>query len=53
MKKYFYSWIFKKLYNRILNIEQKYFREGNIETSNYCIRLQNLLNYFKEEIIGE
>lgn len=53
MRKHFYSWIFKKLYHRILNIEQKYFREGNMETSNDCIRLQNLLNYFKEEIIGE
>lgn len=53
MKRLFYRWIWKKIYFRILNIEQKYYRNGNMQTSNDCIRLENLMNYFKSEIIGE
>lgn len=41
------------VYTKILNIEQDYFRTGNIEASNDCIRLQNLMNYFKEKICNE
>lgn len=41
---------FKTVYNKICNIEQSYFCNGNQEASNDCIRLQNLLNYFKDEI---
>lgn len=52
MKRKFYMWIWKKIYLKVCNIEQKYFTSGNLETSNDCIRLENLLNYFKEEIIN-
>lgn len=44
---------FKTVYNKVLNIEQNYFYSGNKEASNDCIRLENLLNYFKDEICDE
>lgn len=51
MKNKFYSWLFKKLYFRVIKIEQQYFHKGNLNMSNECIRLQNLMNYLKEELI--
>lgn len=51
MKNKFYSWLFKKLYFRVIKIEQQYFHKGDFNMSNECIRLQNLMNYLKEELI--
>ena len=51
MKNKFYSWLFKKLHFRAIKIEQQYFDKGNLNMSNECIRLQNLMNYLKEELI--
>ena len=45
--------MWKKIYIRVLCVEQKYYRKGDMESSNDCIRLENLMNYFKDEIIGE
>lgn len=53
MRKLLYRWMWKKIYMRVLCIEQKYYRKGYMEESNDCIRLENLMNYFKDEIIGE
>lgn len=44
---------FDTVYKKVLNIEQEYFRKGNLEASNNCIRLENLLNYFKDEICNQ
>ena len=53
MRRLFYRWIWEKIYRRVLCIEQQYFFKGNMDASNDCIRLENLMNYFKDEIIGE
>lgn len=41
---------FDTVYKKVLDIEHRYFLDGNIDAVNDCIRLENLLNYFKEEI---
>ena len=41
------------IYNKILNLEKKYTNERNIESVKDCIRLENLLQYFKEELQSE
>ncbi len=46
-----YKWMFKKIYFRICNIEQGFFTAGYTDRSNDCIRLENLLNKYKEYII--
>ena len=51
MKKKFYKWLFKKFYFRALRIENKYSREGNMQMINECIKLQNQLNFLKDELI--
>ena len=53
MRKLLYRWMWKKIYRRVLCVEQKHFRKGSMDTANDCIRLENLMNYFKDEIIGE
>ena len=53
MSKLLYRWMWKKIYIRVLNIEKYYFCRGDMDTTNDCIRLENLMNYFKDEIIGE
>lgn len=41
---------FDIVYKKVMDIEQEYFWKGNREASNDCIRLENLLNQFKDEI---
>ena len=42
------------IYNKILNLEKKYAKvDGDMENVNRCIRLENLLQYFKEELQAE
>ena len=41
------------IYNKILNLEKKYVNDGNTESVNDCIKLENLLQYFKEELQGK
>lgn len=53
MRKLLYRWIWKKIYRRVLKIERYCIKQGDMETANDCIRLENLMNYFKDEIIGE
>lgn len=40
----------KIIYNKVCDIEKKYSDCGNIESVNDCIKLENLLQYFKEEL---
>lgn len=51
VKRKLYKWMFKKIYFRICNIEQDFFMAGDMDRSNDCIRLENLLNKYKEYII--
>ena len=53
MRKLLYRWMWKKIYRRVVSIEQQYWRKENMDTANDCIRLENLMNYFKDEIIVE
>lgn len=53
MSKLLYRWMWEKIYRKVLCIERQYFIKGNMDTANDCIRLENLMNYFKDEIIGE
>lgn len=38
------------VYEKILDIEKDYALDGNIEAVNDCIKLENLMNYFKDDI---
>lgn len=51
MKKRLYAWLWKKLYARALNLEQMYFCKGYYDMSNEYIKLQNLMQFLKEELI--
>lgn len=42
------SW--KTVYDKVLKLEEEYAESGDIENVNHCIRLQNLMQYFKEEL---
>ena len=42
---------FDAVYNSILQIEKQYSNKKRIETVNDCIRLENLLQYFKDDIL--
>lgn len=53
MRKRFYKWLFKTFYKRVCIVEQYYFRTGDISMSNVCIKLQNLMNFLKDELTGE
>lgn len=53
MRKLLYRWMWEKIYRRVVSIEQQYWIKENMDTANDCIRLENLMNYFKDEIIGE
>lgn len=45
---------FNIIYNKVCKLEQQYAKvEGNMEAVNDCIRLENLLQYFKEELREE
>lgn len=65
MKKKFYYWLWKKLYNRVVDIEFKYAqaslsnsckhigkREFYLRRVDQCLELENHLNYLKDEIIA-
>lgn len=45
------SW--KIIYDKVLELEKEYAMSGAIENVNDCIRLENLLQYFKEELREE
>ena len=51
MRKLLYRWMWKKIYRRVLKIERYCVKQGDMETASDCIRLANLMNYFKDEII--
>lgn len=40
------------IYDKVCVLEKKYTNERNIESVKDCIRLENLLQYFKEELRG-
>lgn len=40
----------KIIYNKVCNLEKEYATKGNMASVNDCIRLENLLQYFKEEL---
>lgn len=44
---------YKAVYERALDIEHNYRMEGDMENAIDCVRLQNLMNYFKDEICSE
>lgn len=44
---------FKTVYDKVRWIEQDYFYQGKQEVCNDCIKLKNLMNYFKDEICDE
>ena len=44
---------FKTVYRKVLEAEKEYSYRKNQEAVNDCIRLKNLMNYFKEEICEE
>ncbi|MCI5868933.1 MAG: hypothetical protein MR224_05410 [Dorea sp.] len=52
MKRQLYRWIYKKLYLRICTIEQGFFIAGYDEKSNDCIRLETLLEKYKDYILS-
>lgn len=41
------------VYDKVLKLEKEYAMSGDIENVNDCIRLENLLQYFKEELREE
>ena len=43
----------KIIYNKVCELEKKYANDGNTESVNDCIKLENLLQYFKEELQGK
>lgn len=52
MRRKLYKWIWNRLYYKVVQIEQNYYRSGKSATVKDCIRLENLLNYFKDNIIN-
>lgn len=52
IRRKFYKWLYKKIYFRICTIEQGFFIAGYIDKSNDCIRMENLLQRYKEYIIN-
>ena len=40
----------QEVYNKVLQLEQDYAENGDTETVSDCIKLENLLNYFKDEL---
>ena len=44
---------FDTVYKKVMNIEQEYFWEGNLDASNECIKLENLLSSFRDEICNQ
>lgn len=45
--------IWKIVYDKVLELEKEYAMSGDIKNVNDCIRLENLLQYFKEELREE
>ena len=41
---------FDNVYEKILNLEKEYAENGDTENVNRCIKLENLMQYFKEEL---
>lgn len=40
----------KDIYAKVITLEKSYAESGDMENVNHCIRLENLLQYFKEEL---
>lgn len=40
-------------YEMILDVEKDYALDGNMEAVNDCIKLENLMNYFKDDICSK
>lgn len=41
---------FNKVYEKVLNLEKEYAENGDTENVSRCIKLENLMQYFKEEL---
>lgn len=41
---------FNKVYEKVLNLEKEYAENGDTENISRCIKLENLIQYFKEEL---
>lgn len=44
---------FKIVYSKVCDMERKYYLNGKHDVAHECIRLQNLMNYFKEELCNK
>ena len=49
--KYHGEW--KIIYDKVCSLENKYANNGDMENVNCCIKLENYLQYFKEELKSE
>ncbi len=38
------------IYDKVLSLEERYAESGDVDNVNSCIKLQNLMQYFKEEL---
>ena len=47
-----YDALFDVIYKKVCELEGEYAESGDIENVNRCIRLENLLQYLKEELIA-
>lgn len=43
---------FNRVYEKVVSIEREYAENGDIENVDRCIKLENLMQYFKEELEG-
>lgn len=43
----------RTVYEKVLDIEKAYAMDGEMEAVNDCIKLENLLNYFKSDICSK
>ncbi|MBQ8559062.1 MAG: hypothetical protein IJ439_03655 [Tyzzerella sp.] len=53
MKRLYYKWLFKKFYKRVQAVEKKYFKRNGSYAAKQCTRLQELMNYLKDELTGK
>ena len=43
----------KIIYDKVLELEERYAESGDVENVEHCIKLENLLQYFKENLQEE
>lgn len=54
MRRLFYKWLYRRFYKRVLKVEKHYAKiKNNMYIANECIKLQNLMNYLREELVGD